>query len=753
MSGSKNGSDQPFTLQEELYEMSQERRQAAARRIHGGDDLDGSTQTEDIFIDDDDLMSIDDRNGSSGSGSGGGGSGSAGGRSAGAGSSEAIIGIGGPDGDEGLKYQRENPFTVTWRNISFFLRGLPKHRRAIIMLVVASTLLMLLGVLVFAPLSRKAWLTLGVLLMVFTILATETLGICVVFCLASTVLMLFEVLTPANALAGFSDTSVGTVGVLYVVAEGIQRTSALTPILRVIMRRPRNLIDAYIRLCFPTLIISAFLNNTPVVAMMIPVVRRFSQTSGISPSLLYMPMNVAAILGGTITIIGTSANLVVTGLMGKDNLKYPHTTQVININTFDISKAGLCYGVPAMLLAIVLARYLLPRSRSDAISTVLDDPKQYTVAVKVVKGSNIDGDTVADAGLRHLRGLFLAEVTREDGTLVVAPSPDTRLNGGDTLLFVGVVESVTELYHISGLQPATKETAKIKVARHRRQLVEVVIAPSSAMVGRTVRDCRFRHTFNAVIIAVCRQGEVVRSKIGDIVLRGGDLLLVETSLDRGISLLAKNPHFTLVSPVNNSTPVQEHAMYQVLALGIMIGMLLWSQFKPLNLFICASVSAFIMIVTGCLTLQQAIQAVNLNVIFAIGSSFGLATALDITGAAREVANAILSATDWAGDFGVIFGVFLTTSILTQFITNNAAAALVYPIVKSIIATSGIKPEAVLFALMFGASSSVMTPIGYQTNLMVHSLGGYTFVDWIKVGAPLTFYLCFAASFFCWIFYS
>lgn len=279
----------------------------------------------------------------------------------------------------------------------------------------------------------------------------------------------------------------------------------------------------------------------------------------------------------------------------------------------------------------------------------------------------------------------------------------------------------------------------------------MVIAPGSSLVAKNVRSSRFRQRFGSAIIAVCREGDIVRTRIGDIVLRGGDLLLLETSASGGVDRLKHNGNFALVSRVSGSTPMRENSYYMVFCFVLLVGMILWSQLNDTNLFICASLVALVMVAGGCMTMQQAGQAVPVHVVVAIAASFGLSVAMDSTGVATQLARVIVRATHRFGAAGAIFGIYITSTFLTEVITNNAAAALMYPIVKSIVEDTGLPPRAGLFALMMGASASFATPIGYQTNLMVHSVAGYRFTDWMKMGIPLILLLSFVTTATIWAF--
>jgi di/tricarboxylate transporter len=399
-----------------------------------------------------------------------------------------------------------------------------------------------------------------------------------------------------------------------------------------------------------------------------------------------MPMNIATILGGTVTLIGSSTNLVVAGLAESDRFRDPATDRPLEFSMFSFSAAGILYALCGLATMILLSQCLLPMATEELLASVLSEPRQYTVMMRVNARSNVDGKSIAAAGLRHLSGLFLAEIIRPDGTVIPCPGPEAILQGDDTLLFVGVVETVKELYCFSGLRPATDETQKMPAARHQRCLAEVVVATCSSLVGLNVREAQFRERFQAVIIAICRHGEIVHSRIGDVVFEGGDLLLIET----GPNLRVKqDSDFALVVPVLNSTPAHESWKYMLWGFALVVGTLMWSQLARLNLMVCSSVCVCVMLASGCMTLQQAMEAVPVRLLVAMATSFGLAAAIDKSGVASELATCLLRMTDWAGKPGIVFAIYSSAALVTQVITNNAAAALMYAIASRVLASAGV----------------------------------------------------------------
>lgn len=617
------------------------------------------------------------------------------------------------------------------------IRFLLENWCILVFLCVLALGLAMLGVFAFDKLEPKAWISFAILSITLSLLITNAVPTPVAMLFGLTLMLLCQIIEPAAAIDGFSNTGVVTVAILFIVAEGIQRTSVLIPIFRIILGKPRFLWEAQLRVMIPVALISAFLNNTPVVAMLIPVIQSWSRRANFPVSKLLMPLNNAAILGGTLTLLGTSTNLVVDGLAKDAELFKDARGNVVGLPIFGVTPVGAVLLVVGLVYMTLASRFLLRDRGQTGVGAIIRNPREYTVALLVQDRSPIVGDTVQEAGLRQLQGLFLVEVTRTDGSLIPAVGPDTKIESGDTLLFAGVVETVTELYHIPGLVPATGQSQKMKIERHHRRLVELVISASSVLGGKTAKESKFRSRFSAAIIAVHRQGEHVKVKIADIKLRAGDTLLVETGTDF-IVRFGKDSNFALVSEVSGSQPPREDRLHMFIAAAIAITMVALATAKIYPLLSAAAVASFVMIATGCLTFSNAGQAVDLQVIITIAASFGISNGMRESGAAQQLANFIVDIFEPIGDIGLYFGIYIGTALLSSVITNNAAVALMFPVIRGILKEDATNDEILktLYSLMIGASSSFSTPIGYQTNLMVHGPGGYNFLDWVIFGVPL-----------------
>jgi len=501
----------------------------------------------------------------------------------------------------------------------------------------------------------------------------------------------------------------------------------------------------------PTAGLSAFMNNTPLVAMLIPAVNEWAKKHQIPVSKLMLPLSCASILGGVCTLIGTSTNLVVNGMLirAHDAQRAAEGAAAIprGLAMFDIAWVGVPCAIGGIAFIMLTSRFLLPNRRPSIASVA--DPREYTIEMEVEPGSPLVDKSIEQAGLRHLPGLFLAEISRE-GVTLPAVGPEEKLRGNDHLVFVGIVDSVVDLQKIRGLKPATNQVFKLDAPRSQRCLIEAVASASCPVVGKTIRDGRFRSLYNAVVIAVARHGERVRGKIGDIVLRAGDTLLLEAH-PSFVKENRNNRHFYLVSQVENSRPPRYDKAR--MALGIVLGMVLLVTISEslgalkitlgtatldlgqITMLKGAMIAAALMIMTRCVQIDEARRTIDWDVLVAIACSLGIGVALDRSGAADMVTEAVFGGVGnhpWIA-LALIYAV---TLVATEILTNNAAAALMFPFAMSTAAHLGADVRPFVVCVMIAASCGFATPIGYQTNLMVYGPGGYRFSDYVRLGVPL-----------------
>ena len=571
-------------------------------------------------------------------------------------------------------------------------------------------------------LTADAWITIGIVVLTLAFLATSRIPADLVFVAALTLTMVGGVLSPAEALSGLGNPGLATVGVLYVVVSGLVQTGAAYALGARLLGRPRSEAGARFRLMLPVAGLSAFLNNTPVVAMMVPVVEDWARRIRVPVSKLMIPLSYAAILGGTCTLIGTSTNLIVNGLVLE-------RTDLGGIGFFEIAALG----VPALLVGAlfvgVAGRWLLP-DREAPFATP-DAVREYTVELILEASSPLVGRTVEEADLRNLPGAFLAEIERAD-TILPAVPPTETLQAGDRLLFVGAVDSLADLMRVRGLVPVPDQLDKLSVPRPERSLVEVVVSDSCPVVRRTIRDGRFRTLYDAVVIAVARDGQRLGGKVGDITLRVGDTLLLEAR-PTFVEQHRNSRDFLLVSELRGSA-VPRHDRAWIAGL-ILLGMVGAAAFGVVSMLEAALVAAGLMLLTRCTTGSDARASVDWSVLVVIGAALGLGRAMEQSGAAPAIAEA------WLGVAGTnpwiaLAALYVLTSLFTEMITNNAAAVLVFPLAQATAAGLGASLWPFVFIIMIAASASFATPIGYQTNLMVYGPGGYRFGDYARIGLPL-----------------
>lgn len=571
--------------------------------------------------------------------------------------------------------------------------------------------------------TPEAWLTMAVITGCLSALIFSNRPPDMVLCGGVTLLLLAGVLSPEEALAGMSNEGMVTVGALFIVAQALSETGVVSWISQNVLGRPKSAVTAQLRLMAPVAAFSSILNNTPVVAMLIPAVRDWAKRNNLSPSQLMMPLSYAAIVGGTCTLVGTSTNLVVNGML----IEYaPETT----LGMFDLAWVGIPCTLLVIVFVMLFARYLLPHNGGQ--ETRFGDTRQYIVEMYVEQGSPIVGQSIEAAGLRQLPGMFLIEIVRE-GRLITAVSPSETLRGNDQLVFAGDVRSVVDLKNIHGLKLAEQQVFKLEGGNLSRCLVEVVISHNFPQLGRRIRDMRFRNTYGAAVIAVSRNGSQLKGRLGDIELEAGDTLLLEAHEDF-VANQRYSKDFLLVSEIENSRPVRhEHRGRAAL---IMLGMVLVVALGWLSMLKAAFVAAGLVVALRCIRASEARRSMDWQVLLVIAASIALGSALEKTGAAEVIARGMVDLA--AGSpIATLAAVFVVTSLFSAVISNLAAAVIVFPICLAASQQLGVSILPFAVVLMMAASASFATPIGYQTNLMVYGPGNYRFSDFLKMGLPLT----------------
>ena len=531
------------------------------------------------------------------------------------------------------------------------------------------------------------------------------------------------VLDARGALGGLANEGVATIAVLFIVAAGMREAGALNWIVQKIVGTSGSQVAAQNRLVWPIALLSGFLNNTPLVAMLLPATDDWAKRNGMSVSKLLLPLSYASILGGACTMIGTSTNLIVNGWL-IDKLEHP------GLGMFSISIVVAPIAVVGIAVMLFTSRWLLMDRKP--VFAAGDDARHYTVEMIVDGEGDLVGRSIEEAGLRGLPGLFLIEIDR-DGEVLPAVSANVRLHSGDQLIFAGIIDSVIDLQKIAGLRPATDQVFKLDEPRHNRALVEAVVSNTCPLVGKTIKEGRFRTVYNAAVIAVARNGETIDRKIGNIRLRAGDTLLLETRASFAEQQRNRRD-FYLVSKVADGSPVDSGKA--PIAFTILIVMVLSVTLGLLSMLQAGMVAAGLMIISRCCDVSTAQRSVDWQVLLVIAAALGFGNALEVSGLASTLGDLLY---DGFGSSPTLMlaAIYALAMILASLVTAKAAAVLVLPMAVAAAEQLQVSYMPYVIAVMIASSTSVATPIGYPTNLMVYGPGGYKFSDYIRMGVPLS----------------
>jgi di/tricarboxylate transporter len=569
--------------------------------------------------------------------------------------------------------------------------------------------------------TLEAWITLAVVICVVAVLAREIVPPAFAVLGGTVSLLLLGVIDGPTAFGGFSNEAPFIVGGLLVLARAVDISGILEPVLTRLFGQSTGR-PLLARLLFPVTIFSGFLNNTTIVAMAVSPVMDLSARRRVPVTQLLIPISYAAVLGGVVTAIGTSTNLTVSGLLTQAGME--------PLSLFELTPVGLPIALAGTAALVLLAGTLLP-DRGMPDRTVTDDVRQFTVAMQVEPDGPLDGVSVEAGGLRHLQGVFLAQIER-NGERISPVAPQEVLEGGDLLVFAGRVDDVVDLQRMRGLVSSERHQLT-RLAGAGQAFFEVVIGAESALLGRTIRDIGFRGRYRAAVLAVHRSGHRIDEKIGGIELRMGDTLLIladSSFRDRW----RDSRDFLLVAPLGGISPTQPRKAAVVTA--VVLGFLVLAAFEVLPLLQLSLLAVVVLLVTRVLSLRQARNALDLDVLVLIAAALGLGAAVSTSGLGDVLGEVIVSVFAPLGPVGTLAGVLIATMALTESVSNNAAAALVFPIALSAANALGVDPRPFVIAVTMGASLSFLTPVGYQTNLLVYGLGNYRFSDFTKAGIPI-----------------
>lgn len=566
------------------------------------------------------------------------------------------------------------------------------------------------------------YVVIGVILLLVIGLILDKLRPQFLFFAAALVIMVLGILEPRDFLNSFANESLATIFVLILLTDALNRNFNLIKYLdRLFVQKKRPKIFLF-QMTSAVAAISSLINNTPVVAMLIPYVLRWSKKTQISPAKLLIPLSFAAIVGGMITIIGTSTNLVLNGFI-ESNGETP-------FGFLDFLVPGLLVSLVGILFLSTLGIYLL-KERKNPLELIQSNLKEYLVEVALSPASVKAGKTINEAGLRNLRGVYLVEILR-DGQLISSVSPDEVLQQNDRLFFAGDTTDIVEIVkEDSGFQFSKTQQYHLE---GKLEIIETLIPYNSNLAGRTLKESGFREKFDAAVIAIHRNGERLRGKLGDIKLVSGDLLMLTAGNDfYRLSAMDNNLYQLEIKDEIGKTPTYKRNILIGVALLSLAAVI--SGLLPFFVGLLVMLGAFVGL--KLMSHKALMNNLNIDLFLILGSAIALGTAFIDTGGAKFIAAEVIHIFSAYGNLSVVLGIYFLTVILTSFITNAAAISIVFPIAYEMSHSLQIDPNAIYLAIAFGASCSFLTPFGYQTNIMVYGPGGYKFQDFFKIGVPMT----------------
>lgn len=543
---------------------------------------------------------------------------------------------------------------------------------------------------------------------------------------ALVLLLITDVVTPKEALSGFSNEGMLTIALLFIIAGAIQKSGIFETLIMKILGNNKNDRLSLIKMMSATSSLSVFLNNTPIVVTFLPFVKKWAESNNLSTSKFLIPLSYATILGGTISLMGTSTNLVVHGLLIENGFE--------GFTLFQLAYVGIPITIVGLIYLSTIGYKLLPNYKNE-VGTLKEESRDYLVEINVETICPLINKTVEEAELRNLEGLYLVGIIRNDKKISPISSSE-KIMDKDKLIFTGLISTIAELEKIKGFQLETGSDLTVDTLKNGdSSLVEAVVSHQSSLLYQKIKDTNFRSKYDAAIIAVNRNHERIKSKIGDIVLRPGDTVLLITGKEFSKRKSMYNDFYVTTYIDHPFKPLNiKKSWFTVLSL---ITMILFVLFGVLSMFKAMSIEVVLLLLTKVITTEEAKKSIQFNVLLLIASAFGIGIALSKTGVATLIASTLVNIVQPLGIIFILIIVYLLTNIFTELITNSAAAALMFPIGMEVALYSGINEIAIAIIIAIAASASFISPIGYQTNLIVYGPGGYKFSDYFKVGLPLS----------------
>ncbi len=585
-----------------------------------------------------------------------------------------------------------------------------------------------------------------VLVSAIVLFATEKLSVDVVALIIMGVLIVSGVVTPQEGVSGFSNSATITVASMFILSAALFKSGAVVGLgNKMASLFQHNFWIAIIATMIVVGVVSAFINNTPVVAIFIPILASAAMKSGYSLGKMLMPLSFASMFGGLCTLIGTSTNILVSGIAADHDLE--------PFAMFEMTKLGLLFFGAGMLYMIIGGIRLIPKRKTSEGLVQKFGMGDYLTEIILLENAPSVGKKIKDSPLARRLELDILEVNRE-GQRLFMPSTEMVLKKGDILKVRCNIEKIKALKEREGI--ILKSDAKFQdkdIESEEIILVEAVIAPNSEFEGKTVKQISFRQKYGATVLAIRHRGEIMREKVANTVLRSGDTLLIEVQKEkidflRQLQLHGRNT-FLIVTEVG----LQEFKKDKIfLVVSAIISIITLAALNILPIMVAALLGCIFLIITGCISMEEAYKAIDWKVIFLLAGAMSLGVAMDNSGAAMLISGLLIEGAGTWGPTAVVSLLYLITVILTSVMSNNASAVLLAPIAIAAALAMGVDARPFLMAITFAASSSFMTPIGYQTNTMIYGAGSYKFNDFIKVGGPLNLIFWIMATFLIPVFF-
>ncbi len=554
-------------------------------------------------------------------------------------------------------------------------------------------------------------------------------------------LMMSQIITPEEGLSGFSNPATVTVGAMLVLSAGLFKSGAVNILgagLHKLSRYGSRIMTLTMMTCIGA--ISAFINNTAAVAMLLPVVMETARNMRTAPSKLLMPLSFASMFGGVCTLIGSSTNILVSSIA--ERYGQP------GLGMFEMTQLGLVFFFGGTVYMLVVGSRLIPDRRMEDDLTQRFAMGEYLTEIVLLPEAKSVGTTIADAPLGKDIDLEILEVRRHAGRLQF-PGPDTMLQADDILLVRCNAAQITRLQEREGITLKSELQWRDKdLESDETRLMEAVVAPYSVLDGRSVRGIRFKDNFGATVLAIRHHGKLVHENLNTRILRGGDMLLLKVRTD-SFKRLRDSPAFVMLSDVGLSTFRTQKLLTALAIIAAVVGA---AALNVVPIVISAISGCALLILTGCLTMEEAYQAVEWKIIFLLAGVLTLGVALEKTGTALLLSKWLIATVGLWGPIALVSAFYLITSLLTEAMSNNATAALLTPIAIAAAQSLEVDPRPFLMAITFAASASFMTPVGYQTNTLIYGPGQYTFTDFLRVGAPLNILFWILATVFIPVFW-